>query len=214
MIDFYVAPSDVVKIVGRIDRIDYAPQENRWYVFDYKTFDKAESGKENADGEKIIDEETGAKLFSQFPGNVVDVKHRTKEKKPVVTPTNDASAYQWKNLQLPLYRRIFWEILREYYPNRALEEIEKTKVSLAYIVLPRSSEVQAFGAPWNDDELRRAEDKVRWVVRMVRRLWGTVDPKAYVDSDAPEEFGKVLSSTPLPYDDEFSSLTLDYLSET
>ncbi len=212
MIDFRVAPSDVVKIVGRIDRIDYSPKENRWYVFDYKTFDQAESGKENAESEKIVDEETNAKLYSQFPNNVVDQKHRVKEKRLDETSSVDAPAFGWQNLQLPLYRRIFWEILREYYPNRAFEEIEKTKVSLAYIVLPRSSEVQAFGAPWNEEELRQAEEKVCWIVQTIRRLWGTVDPNAYVDPNAKEAFGKILSTAPLPYDDEFSHLTLDYLS--
>ncbi|MBP5620829.1 MAG: PD-(D/E)XK nuclease family protein, partial [Thermoguttaceae bacterium] len=125
-------------INGRIDRIDYCPAENRWYLFDYKTFDKATAGKTKEKpqaSQSIADDvcvrtETGeATLFSSRVGNAVDAKHRAKVKEGepsaarflaklginLAADDSDSGSYDWRwtNLQLPLYRRLFWQIIYE-----------------------------------------------------------------------------------------------------
>ncbi len=129
-------------INGRIDRIDYCQAENRWYLFDYKTFDKVSLGKEKESpaaslsvaDDLVVEGETGkTTLFTSRVGNTVDVKHRARfkgdkslaerlfakleiESAPDGKESGDArknasvEAYDWRwiNLQLPLYRRLFW----------------------------------------------------------------------------------------------------------
>ncbi|MBQ2791031.1 MAG: PD-(D/E)XK nuclease family protein, partial [Thermoguttaceae bacterium] len=197
-ITFDVGGGRPVEIFGRLDRIDYDPRENRWFVFDYKTFDAAKEGRPSKEpisefAPDVFDDETQTALFTTRLGNVADDKHRRRAKPRLSAPLRtlekfgitpapnvpqtpqsaDASrfpqttqnavssqstqspqsaaldaetgpAFDWVDLQLPLYRRFFREILFEYYDGaRSREDLEATKVALGYIVLTKGAKTQA-----------------------------------------------------------------------
>lgn len=239
-ISFDVGGGRPVEIYGRVDRIDYDPKENRWFVFDYKTFDSAKEGRkapvldgdETALCDDVFDDETGATLFSTRIGNVVDEKHRRKakprktipqktlEKYGLDEPDADAqddetvSAFEWTDLQLPLYRRFFRQILFERYEGRrAWADVEAAKVSLGYVALTKSAKTQAFGAPWRERDLRAADATAARVVRTIRRLWrGPIDPDAFLDPRDPSR-GTILASKAPAFSEELSPITLDFLKK-
>ncbi|MBR4104603.1 MAG: PD-(D/E)XK nuclease family protein [Thermoguttaceae bacterium] len=267
-ITFDVGGGRPVEIFGRLDRIDYDPRENRWFVFDYKTFDTANEGRASKEpisefAPDVFDDETQTALFTTRLGNVADDKHRRRAKPrlspplrtlekfgitpapniPQPTQSADASrfpqttqnavpsqstqrppsaaldaetgpTFDWVDLQLPLYRRFFREILFEYYDGaRSREDLEATKVALGYIVLTKGAKTQAFGGPWTERDLRSADATASRVVRTIRRLWnGPIDPNAYLDPNAPSQ-GTLLNPKAPPFSEDLSPITLDYLTD-
>lgn len=267
-ITFDVGGGRPVEIFGRLDRIDYDPKANRWYVFDYKTFDTAKEGRPSKEPisdfpPDAFDDETQTALFTTRLGNVADDKHRRRAKPrlsaplrtlekfgitpapnappttqspdasrfPQTTQSADASqstqtpqsaaldaetgpTFDWVDLQLPLYRRFFREILFEYYDGaRSREDLEETKVALGYIVLTKGAKTQAFGGPWTERDLRSADATASRVVRTIRRLWnGPIDPNAYLDPNDPSQ-GTILNPKAPPFSEDLSPITLDYLTD-
>ncbi len=273
-ITFDVGGGRPVEIFGRLDRIDYDPRENRWFVFDYKTFDTAKEGRPSKEpisefAPDVFDDETQTALFTTRLGNVADDKHRRRAKPrlsaplrtlekfgitpapnvPQTTQSADASrfpqsaafpqttqnavpsqstqrppsaaldeetgpTFDWVDLQLPLYRRFFREILFEYYDGaRSREDLEATKVALGYIVLTKGAKTQAFGGPWTERDLRSADATASRVVRTIRRLWnGPIDPNAYLDPNDPSQ-GTILNPKAPPFSEDLSPITLDYLTD-
>ncbi len=288
-ITFDVGGGRPVEIFGRLDRIDYDPRENRWFVFDYKTFDAAKEGRPSKEpisefAPDVFDDETQTALFTTRLGNVADDKHRRRAKprlsaplrtlekfgitpapnappttqnadgarfpqNAAFTPTTQSAAcsqrtqsavssqstqttqtprtpqsaaldeetgptFDWVDLQLPLYRRFFREILFEYYDGaRSREDLEETKVALGYIVLTKGAKTQAFGGPWTERDLRSADATASRVVRTIRRLWNApIDPNAYLDPNDPSQ-GTILNPKAPPFSEDLSPITLDYLTD-
>ena len=253
-ITFDVGGGRPVEIFGRLDRIDYDPKANRWYVFDYKTFDTAKEGRASKEPisdfpPDVFDDETQTALFTTRLGNVADDKHRRRAKPRLSTPLRtlekfgitpapnlpqsaetaqspqSAAAtsaldeetgptFDWVDLQLPLYRRFFREILFEYYDGaRSREDLEETKVALGYVVLTKGAKTQAFGGPWTERDLRSADATASRVVRTIRRLWNApIDPNAYLDPNDPSQ-GTILNPKAPPFSEDLSPITLDYLSD-
>ena len=221
-IEFDVGEGEPARIIGRIDRVDYSPEENRWYVFDYKTYDASatgKSGKEKDGAGALVKSRDDQRLFSAALGNTPDIKHRALFKK--TTPPSrefarkygldvdnpgivEAMKYQWFNLQLPLYRRLIAKILEERG-----ERFDLSEIRLGYVTITSGSGVEAFGAPWGSADLECAEAVTRWVVRTIRRIWrdGVVDPSRLVDPEWPE-FGTILTPYRETYADEYGAITL------
>ena len=221
-IEFDVGEDEPARIIGRIDRVDYSPEENRWYVFDYKTYDASatgKSGKEKDGAGALVKSRDDQRLFSAALGNTPDIKHRALFKK--TTPPSrefarkygldvdnpgivEAMKYQWFNLQLPLYRRLIAKILEERG-----ERFDLSEIRLGYVTITSGSGVEAFGAPWGSADLECAEAVTRWVVRTIRRIWrdGVVDPSRLVDPEWPE-FGTILTPYRETYADEYGAITL------
>lgn len=222
-IDFPIGDGEPsVSIVGRIDRVDFNSEKNRLYVFDYKTFDSFEQGKPSKEGGSLgypglektdelykvdVDGQTKT-LYSAYPGNTIDKKHRNRKR--------GEDAYVWTNLQMPLYRRIIWKI-REEKPELfggntepGAEEKAKRNISFAYIVIPKSGDVQALGAPWGEDAFLDAEETARNVVRAIRRMWNRTvkfrDP-------IPELGDAALDDAKFPFGDDYEPITLSYLAD-
>ncbi len=241
-ISFDVGEGRPVEIFGRLDRIDYDPKANRWFVFDYKTFDAAKEGRASKEpnpefAPDVFDDETQTALFTTRLGNVADEKHRRRAKPrlsaplrtlekfgitpapnlPGTAPALDEEtgpAFDWIDLQLPLYRRFFREILFEHYDGaRSREDIEEAKVALGYIALTKGAKTQAFGGPWTERDLRSADATASRVVRTIRRLWnGPIDPNAYLDPNDPSQ-GTLLNPKAPPFSEDLSPITLDYLTD-
>ena len=264
-ITFDVGGGRPVEIFGRLDRIDYDPRENRWFVFDYKTFDTAKEGRPSKEPisdfpPDVFDDETQTALFTTRLGNVADEKHRRRAKPRLSAPLRtlekfgitpapnapqsaDASrfpqitqsavssqstqttqsaaldettgpTFDWVDLQLPLYRRFFREILFEYYDGaRSREDLEETKVALGYVVLTKGAKTQAFGGPWTERDLRSADATAARVVRTIRRLWNApLDPNAYLDPNDPSQ-GTILNPKAPAFSEDLSPITLDYLTD-
>ena len=242
-ITFDVGGGRPVEIFGRLDRIDYDPKANRWFVFDYKTFDTAKEGRPAKEpisefAPDVFDDETQTALFTTRLGNVADDKHRRRAKPRlsaplrtlekfgiapapnVETPPSAAldeetgPAFDWVDLQLPLYRRFFQEILFEYYDGaRSRKDVAETKVALGYIVLTKGAKTQAFGGPWTERDLRSADATASRVVRTIRRLWNApIDPNAYLDPNDPSQ-GTILNPKAPPFSEDLSPITLDYLTD-
>lgn len=203
--------ADSTEIVGRVDRIDYCPKEDRWYVFDYKTHDKAERGKKDKDVEfetVSTNDETNEILLTSYPGNTVDTKHREKVNFDTLFPSSrvqlnpdvDLSNQEmrWINLQLPLYRHF----LRKIVGRRDL------KTTLGYLAL-KSGSFEALGAPWSEENLRNADATCRWVVDSIWQFFkrGVVDPDGFAD----EDFLPILDCAKLKFDD-YAPITRSYLS--
>ena len=204
------------KVYGRLDRVDYNPDVDRWIVFDYKTFDSADVGSKNAEREEgggIKDRLTGATLFTRRVGSVVDKKHRQKvgEGEPnypssfaQTYPNEDLDAIfekRWINLQLPLYRHMLSQIV-----GQTKDDFDGA--SLGYVVLT-PTDVKAYGAPWTSDELKGADRMARWVVEQIWKICdrGWVDPRETLDGFLP-----VLCGEKQNFDD-FAPITLSYLDE-
>ncbi|MGI6402152.1 MAG: PD-(D/E)XK nuclease family protein [Thermoguttaceae bacterium] len=213
---------DDSEIFGRIDRIDRNDHTGQWYVFDYKTFDSAQTGRSDGgrrdknekdnDGEqaanKRVDfiETNTMTLLSSNPNNAVDLRHRGRMNPDAQLPValgknfSECSEKRWTNLQLPLYRRLFAKIV-DAPPENA---------TLGFIVLT-PSDVQAYGAPWTQEELAYADATGYWVVSKIWEFFektGRVDPNAVLD-----EFLPVLDLNDVPYFDDFASITRSYLDE-
>ena len=88
-----------------------------------------------------------------------------------------------------------------------------TKFALAYIVLPKSGDVQAVGGPWSERDLRAADATAWRVVRTIERMFqDVVSPNALVDPEFPE-LGRVLDNGKLKFSDDFAPITLSYAIE-
>ncbi|MDO5308294.1 MAG: PD-(D/E)XK nuclease family protein [Planctomycetia bacterium] len=228
---------DPIYLCGRIDRIDYNRRTNTWHVFDYKTFDSPKIGTpidekqfHKCPGYKepvYALEEPERRLISYNYKNEVDLKHRyhVTPSMPApmklldklgLSPLNYLENYQfkhrWTNLQLPLYRHFFHQILWEYHDSeRSRQWVESNNLSLGYIVLPKSGAVEAFGAPWTQTDLDQADNVACTVIRQIRRLWrqGYVEPHEYLDHEEKEYYGKILPDI-IKFDD-YPEITLSYL---
>ncbi|MDO4586244.1 MAG: PD-(D/E)XK nuclease family protein [Planctomycetia bacterium] len=216
-----------VQIKGRIDRIDYNQRINRWFIFDYKTFDSIEEGKKIPDADFA-----DSPLISLGVGNSVDKRHRKKKSVAInlnpaksmlskfldVSPSketnsfddnleesqNQPSFWEWTDLQLPLYRFFFKDILHEYRLDA--NEIEPTP---GYIVLPQTGLSKAVIAPWTKNDFLSANETAFWIIRTIRRLWKTdIRPDALIDPLHPEK-GTILSVKSPPFMEELAPITLE-----
>ncbi len=200
---------------GRIDRIDYNPALNAWFVWDIKTYDSYKTGTKNAQNESLLPEKF-AKLFSSGVGNTPDGDHRINIGKPsssgkkVLEKHLDESRKstkkesRWKNLQLPLYRYLFSQILADEknFPD-------PDSVHFGYIVLPKSGKVHGLGCPWSLQELAEADETGRWVIRTVRRLWREgVNPDCLIDTNQPDR-GYILASSSPVLSKEWAPITCE-----
>lgn len=220
-------------IQGRVDRIDYCESENRWYVFDYKTFDSANPGDPKkelfavsaknsedlqlaAQDRNVVDSRRRQKtkdseelLLTTRDRNVVDRKHRQNIKDEGL-PGVFATCYGLRNLDdFGSNRWINLQLpLYRHFLRKIVEPDASSAVTLGYIVLSKS-DVRAFGAPWSDNDLKYADVVCRWVVDSIWCLFAgkIVDPRTSVDGFLP-----VLDVDKLEYDD-YAPITLSYLDE-
>ncbi|MBQ7029623.1 MAG: hypothetical protein IJN32_05210, partial [Thermoguttaceae bacterium] len=154
-----------------------------------------------------------ASRFPQTTQNAVS-SQSTQSPQSAALDAETGPAFDWVDLQLPLYRRFFREILFEHYDGaRSREDLEATKVALGYIVLTKGAKTQAFGGPWTERDLRSADATASRVVRTIRRLWnGPIDPNAYLDPNDPSQ-GTILNPKAPPFSEDLSPITLDYLTD-
>ncbi len=188
-----------MSIRGRIDRIDYNPQHNCWFLFDYKTMDMGTSGFKDMEIPNLDPNILGLMRFGIK--NPVDLKHRTTIKGARKVGEPSIGHWQWTNLQLPLYRYLFEQICRE-------QKIDTggNPPILGYIILPKSNRVQGQGAPWMKEDLQEADDTARWVIRTLRSLWSQdIDPFRDIDPNHPE-WGKIMARG-LKYASSFAAIT-------
>ncbi len=217
-----------IGVVGRIDRIDCSEDGKHWYVFDYKTFNSYKS----ASSSKNPDRSSRPELLTICLNNTVDKKHRSKAESNFATPIRflrknglnvgetelEAEQYRWTNLQLPLYRRIFAQLLAEH-KDLSVETVQgqierqELQIDFAYIVLPKAQDVIALGAPWSKQDFEAAEATAAWVVKTIERLCqGVVKPTDFIDKEH-KEFGRMLDNSNLRYGDDFAPITLSYTFE-
>ncbi len=109
---------DTLTLIGRIDRIDYHPAQNRWAIWDYKT--------------------------SETANNPVSVHWSEKD--------------GWKDLQLPMYRKIAAKLGVQGEPD------------LGYITLPKQVRDVAFvKAEFADTQLLQADALANETAAKIRR---------------------------------------------
>lgn len=92
----------------------------------------------------------------------------------------------WVDLQLPLYRHLLPAIAEAGLPTEPPGP--DATVRLGYVSLPRSGEVESALASWSDEELARADETARSVVRRLRegRIAHDPDRRAPWRDDALE----------------------------
>ena len=205
-----------MRICGRIDRIDFNPETGQWFIFDYKTYDTYKEGKRLKG-----DNNPENPLLTIRIKNTVEEKHR----RPVFPPQTAATPpkhpdapspsqeskqpgpfFQWHDLQLPLYRHFFRQILQENHL-----ELPDAPPILGYIILPRNNKTKALGAPWQESDLKMADEEAQWVIRTLRRLWREpIDPNALIDPNNPNR-GTVLAVKPPPFTENFAAITMENL---
>lgn len=198
-----------VTISGQIDRIDYNAELDRYYVFDYKTFDTVHQGKASDT------KETFGGLLNLRPDNLIAAKYwKNFSYPPVLGDPNilenpvalgtGRSSNQWRHwvdLQLPLYLPLAKKILAE--SGRTVSQIQA-----GYIALPKSGAVGAYAADWSHGDLAEADATFAWAVRTIRRLWRDgVDPLALIDP-ANGARGILLPKTLPAYLNDYSAITL------
>lgn len=197
-----------VTISGQIDRIDYNAALDRYYVFDYKTFDTALQGKAPDSGE------TFGGLLNLRPDNLIAAKYWKNFsyppvlgapnilENPVATSGVGRSANKWRHwvdLQLPLYLPLAKQILAE--SGRTVSQIQA-----GYIALPKSGAVGAYAADWSHGDLAEADATFEWAIRSIRRLWRDgVDPLALIDPANPAR-GILLPKTLPAYLNDYSAI--------
>ena len=191
---------------GRIDRIDYNRKLKQWFVFDYKTFDKAD---ENKGGDS---EDLKIRLAPFFPGNeesseegadsggtpetdgfpavnikvnnTADQQHRN-DKQKIFPPELVRDVKHWTNLQLPLYTLLAEEIIKNHG-----SEFPRGNNSLipGYILLKKDNSCEASLAGWSEEEIDGAILTARWVCQTIVRIWkeGKADPNALLDPQREE----------------------------
>ena len=191
---------------GTIDRIDYNRKLKQWFVFDYKTFDKA------AKRGVVDSEDLKIRLAPFFPGNeesfeegadsggapetdgfpAVDIKvnnmanqeHRDKKQK-IFPPELVRDENHWKDLQLPLYTLLAEEIIKSHN-----SEFPRGKNPLipGYILLKKDNSCEASLAGWSKEEIDGAILTARWVRQTIVRIWkeGKADPNALLDPKREE----------------------------
>jgi ATP-dependent helicase/nuclease subunit B len=97
------------------------------------------------------------------------------------SPKDHLSKGEWKNLQLPLYRRLVTNLAGN------------GKVELGYITLPDADEVTASLAGWTEEELQSADEVAAMVIRSVRGevFWPPSSRLRY------DDFGSICQETRL-----------------
>lgn len=200
---------NVMTVTGRIDRIDFNSALNRYFVFDYKTFDNVKTGSVKADGTRSngADGERnngssgtlGAgeieQLLNRSLANSAEKKHRRVDREtppPAPSPNDSKPAdgyYHWINLQLPIYRLIAQQCVAELFSKSAAG----ARWDAAYIVLPKSDQVKAVAGPWGENDWQSAERTAQWVIRTIRHLWSEpILPDTQIDPLRPD-LGPVLT---------------------
>jgi hypothetical protein len=97
---------------------------------------------------------------------VLDYKTGDRPASPATThgPRKDG---RWKDLQLPLYRRLVGFLREDGHPLVPAAELDE--VTLGYIALPRRAEqVELLAADWSAEKLAAADEQAAEVVRIVR----------------------------------------------
>ncbi|MBQ3388533.1 MAG: PD-(D/E)XK nuclease family protein [Thermoguttaceae bacterium] len=183
-------------LIGRIDRIDYNPELDRWFVFDYKTLDKSDIKGNDSNNTRLdlfgnlADPKSGpdGALLNTDPNNIVQEEH-CDPKTGIACPVKIESGKRifsrnsWTNLQLPLYRLLAEKVISKNGGD-LLSDSEQDKISLAYIVLGKDNQVKAYLGGWNRDDISDAVQTARYIRTVITRLWmGGIDPAALIDPD-------------------------------
>lgn len=183
------------RLKGRIDRIDYNEKLDRWFVFDYKTYDSGSgdsTGKTAWDGIlSPLKTDDGTPLINTGVSNLANFNHR-KKNKGVFLPIEyeEQSDQRWTNLQLPLYAVIAGQILKE----NGKDPHEKL-IALAYINLQKDGKTTAYLGNWDEPDLNEAYLTACWVRKTIERLWKSeINPNDPIEPDLPE-LGKILDQT-------------------
>lgn len=162
-----------MQIYGRIDRIDYNRTNHTLYVFDYKTYSSSTLGAIDEASSVVRDPQSNTLLYSNAIKNSVDTDHRVYIKN---------MPERWNNLQLPLYRHIAKQLVREN-PDIFTADL---KIHTGYIMLLKNTPTVALGAPWSDSDYDKADESIRWVIQTIRRLWKQeIRPNDLIDPDNP-----------------------------
>lgn len=151
-----------VAIVGRIDRIDYHPEQNAYEILDYKLGD-AGTGPEAAHRKSLSDPERPPHLPPPLWEKITE---------------RGATLRRWIDLQLPLYEYLARDELiqkaREQSPHR-----DPPTIRLGYFLLPKDvTKTGTEYASWSRAELDHAVEAAHEVVRCVCRglFWPPADP--------------------------------------
>jgi hypothetical protein len=109
---------------------------------------------------------------------------------------------EWVDLQLPLYRLLLQEVLRE--DGRPVIPLEaREEVKLGYLLLPKDEEkTGASLADWSRAELGEAEEAARGVVRELRKGTFSFDPAYRSRWEDPFASLLGLKELPLPSADD------------
>ncbi len=144
-----------VRIVGRIDRIDYHPEHNAYEILDYKLGD-AGARPEETHRQRLCDPQRPPHLPETlwekivYPGEV---------------------AKRWVDLQLPLYELLARDFLQGRGRGGSDARAAPT-VRLGYFLLPKdTSKTKPEYADWSREERDHAVEAAREVVRWVCRGW-------------------------------------------
>lgn len=151
-----------VAIVGRIDRIDYHPEQNAYEILDYKLGD-AGTGPEAAHRKRLADPERPPHLPTPLWEKITK---------------RGETLWRWIDLQLPLYEYLARDVLakkaREASPHR-----DPPTIRLGYFLLPKDvAKTRTEYASWSHAELDHAVEAAHEVVRCVCRglFWPPADP--------------------------------------
>lgn len=191
-----------VTVSGKIDRIDFNRTLNRYFIFDYKTFDSVvEGGKDDMAS-------PFEKLLNMRAGNLIDKKYLKYLPYPPPGRSDEEDAdpkkkwRHWIDLQLPLYLPLARRMIAESGRDAA------ASCTAGYIALPKSGAVSAYAADWSAGDLAEADATFDWAIRTIRRLWREgVDPSAPIDPDERRR-GILLPKALPPYLGDYAPITL------
>jgi ATP-dependent helicase/nuclease subunit B len=181
-----------VTLSGSVDRIDYNPTMEQWFVFDYKTFEREREGTheppsiwssvlEPLTQRKTKDDEV---LLNIRQENIVETEHRDHARDlyyPIGIPAEKNK--RWKNLQLPLYAKLAETLI----PGQGRFLRGENPLALGYITLGKDFHAKAYLGNWTPQEITEAIQTARWIRSRIQTLWREgVDPHAYLVPETPE----------------------------
>ncbi|GAB6187104.1 PD-(D/E)XK nuclease family protein [Thermopirellula anaerolimosa] len=170
-------PGLAVSVVGRVDRIDYHPEQNAFEILDYKLGD-AGTGPEEAHRKRLRDPTRPPHLPESLWEKLV---HRGE------------SVTRWVDLQLPLYEYLVRDFLTRKAPEPSGRRDAPT-IRLGYFLLPK--DVGKTGTEfvnWSRAELDHAVEAAREVIRCVCR--GRFGPPADPPPPGFDDLNRIIGKT-------------------